>query len=62
MDRCSAFPLQIYFDFSGYSDMAIGLARMLGFGLPVNFNAPISRRWPARVLAALAHDLIALPA
>jgi alginate O-acetyltransferase complex protein AlgI len=35
-----AFPLQIYFDFSGYSDMAIGLGLMLGFSLPLNFNAP----------------------
>src|SRR5581483_7927965 len=35
-----AFPFQIYFDFSGYSDMAIGLALMLGFTLPVNFNTP----------------------
>lgn len=35
-----AFTLQIYFDFSGYSDMAIGLALMFGFVLPVNFNIP----------------------
>ncbi len=35
-----AFALQIYFDFSGYSDMAIGLARMFGFRLPFNFAAP----------------------
>jgi alginate O-acetyltransferase complex protein AlgI len=34
------FAGQIYFDFSGYSDMAIGLGRMLGFELPQNFNAP----------------------
>ncbi len=34
------FTLQIYFDFSGYSDMAIGLGRMFGFELPVNFNYP----------------------
>lgn len=34
------FALQIYFDFSGYSDMAIGLGRMLGFHFPENFNAP----------------------
>lgn len=33
-------PLQIYFDFSGYSDMAIGLGRMLGFRFPENFNYP----------------------
>ncbi|MCB9832955.1 MAG: MBOAT family protein [Planctomycetes bacterium] len=36
----SAFSLQIYFDFSGYSDMAIGLARMLGYRLPENFRLP----------------------
>lgn len=34
------FTLQIYFDFSGYSDMAIGLSRMLGFRLNENFNMP----------------------
>lgn len=35
-----AFSLQIYFDFSGYTDMAIGLARMFGIRFPQNFNAP----------------------
>ncbi|HYX03627.1 MAG TPA: MBOAT family protein [Reyranella sp.] len=35
-----AYTLQIYFDFSGYSDMAIGLGRMLGFPFPENFNQP----------------------
>ncbi|MGL6008614.1 MAG: MBOAT family O-acyltransferase [Culicoidibacterales bacterium] len=35
-----AFGLQIYFDFSGYSDMAIGLGRMLGFEFLENFNFP----------------------
>ena len=35
-----AYTFQIYFDFSGYSDMAIGLARMVGINLPINFNAP----------------------
>jgi D-alanyl-lipoteichoic acid acyltransferase DltB (MBOAT superfamily) len=35
-----AYTFQIYFDFSGYSDMAIGLGRMLGINLPLNFNAP----------------------
>lgn len=35
-----AFTFQIYFDFSGYSDMAIGLALMFGFVLPENFNVP----------------------
>lgn len=34
------YTLQIYFDFSGYSDMAIGIARMLGLDLPINFNSP----------------------
>jgi alginate O-acetyltransferase complex protein AlgI len=38
------FTLQIYFDFSGYSDMAIGLGRMLGFRFPENFDAPYSAR------------------
>jgi len=48
-----AFTFQIYFDFSGYTDMAIGLGRMFGFVLPENFNMPYSsqsasefwRRW-----------------
>ncbi len=35
-----AFTLQIYFDFSGYSDMAVGLGRMLGFEFPRNFDYP----------------------
>ncbi|MGL4373543.1 MAG: MBOAT family O-acyltransferase [Turicibacter sp.] len=35
-----AFALQIYFDFSGYSLMAIGLGKMLGFNFPQNFNYP----------------------
>ncbi|WP_199441077.1 MBOAT family O-acyltransferase [Umezawaea beigongshangensis] len=47
------YTLQLYFDFSGYSDMAIGLGRMLGFRLPENFARPYSsvtitdfwRRW-----------------
>lgn len=48
-----AYTLQLYFDFSGYSDMAIGLGRMFGFRFPENFNYPYSagsiqdfwRRW-----------------
>lgn len=48
-----AYTLQIYFDFSGYSDMALGLARMFGFRFPRNFNHPYTatsitdfwRRW-----------------
>ena len=36
----ACYTLQIYFDFSGYSDMAIGLGRMLGFTFPENFNYP----------------------
>ena len=35
-----AYSLQIYFDFSGYSDMAIGLGKMFGFHFPKNFNFP----------------------
>lgn len=35
-----AYTFQIYFDFSGYSDMAIGLGRMMGFRFPENFNNP----------------------
>ncbi len=36
----SAFALQLYFDFSGYSEMAVGLGLLFGFRLPVNFNIP----------------------
>lgn len=39
-----AFAFQIYFDFSGYSDMAIGLGRMFGFSFPENFNYPYISR------------------
>ena len=35
------FTLQIYFDFSGYTDMALGLARLCGIKLPPNFNSPL---------------------
>lgn len=35
-----SFTIQIYFDFSGYSDMAIGLGKMFGFQFPENFNYP----------------------
>jgi alginate O-acetyltransferase complex protein AlgI len=38
------FTLQIYFDFSGYCDMALGLARFFGIKLPVNFNSPLKAR------------------
>lgn len=48
-----AFAFQIYFDFSGYSDMAVGLGRMFGFSFPRNFHYPYTsknisefwRRW-----------------
>ena len=48
-----SFTFQIYFDFSGYSDMAVGLGKMLGFNFPQNFNYPYTsksisefwRRW-----------------
>ena len=36
----TAYALQIYFDFSGYSDMAIGLSKMFCLRLPINFNSP----------------------
>jgi D-alanyl-lipoteichoic acid acyltransferase DltB (MBOAT superfamily) len=35
-----AYTFQLYFDFSGYSDMAIGLSRMMGVNLPLNFASP----------------------
>lgn len=39
-----AYTFQIYFDFSGYSDMAIGAARIFGIKLPTNFNSPLKAR------------------
>jgi alginate O-acetyltransferase complex protein AlgI len=39
-----SYSIQIYFDFSGYSDMAIGVARVFGIVLPVNFNLPYMSR------------------
>ncbi len=39
-----SYAIQIYFDFSGYSDMAIGLGTMLGFKFPENFNYPYISR------------------
>ena len=39
-----AYTFQIYFDFSGYSDMAVGLGRMMGFQFPENFNSPYVAR------------------
>ncbi|MCL2633415.1 MAG: MBOAT family protein [Oscillospiraceae bacterium] len=39
-----AFTFQIYFDFSGYSDMAIGLGKILGFNFPENFDYPYTSR------------------
>jgi alginate O-acetyltransferase complex protein AlgI len=36
-----AYTFQIYFDFSGYTDMALGLARIFGIRLPMNFNSPL---------------------
>lgn len=63
-----AFTLQIYYDFSGYSDMAIGLGKMLGFTFPENFNYPyISksvtefwRRWHIS-LSSWFRDYIYIP-
>ena len=40
----AAYAIQIYFDFSGYSDMAIGLGAMFGFNIPENFNYPYVSR------------------
>jgi alginate O-acetyltransferase complex protein AlgI len=64
----ASFTLQIYFDFSGYSDMAIGLARMLGIRLKENFNAPYIaqsmtefwRRWHIS-LTSWIRDYLYLP-
>lgn len=39
-----AYAFQLYFDFSGYSDMAVGLSKMFGVNLPYNFNSPYKSR------------------
>ena len=62
------FFLQIYYDFSGYSDMAIGLGRILGFHFPENFRYPYCsrsvtefwRRWHM-TLGALFRDYVYIP-
>jgi alginate O-acetyltransferase complex protein AlgI len=62
------FALQIYYDFSGYSDMAIGLGRIFGFSIPENFNYPyISgsitefwRRWHM-TLGGFFRDYVYIP-
>ncbi|MGE4481859.1 MBOAT family O-acyltransferase [Acidocella sp.] len=63
-----AYGLQIYFDFSGYSDMAIGLARMFGISFPVNFRSPYQardisdfwRRWNI-TLSGFLRDYLYIP-
>ncbi len=63
-----AYTLQLYFDFSGYSDMAIGLARMFGLRLPLNFNSPYKatsiidfwRRWHI-TLSRFLRDYLYIP-
>ena len=63
-----AFTFQIYFDFSGYSDMAIGLGRMLGFKYPKSFDLPYTsksvsdfwRRWHI-TLGAWFRDYVYIP-
>ena len=62
------YALQIYFDFSGYSDMAVGLALMLGLRIPLNFNAPYRatsirdfwRRWHM-TLSRFLRDYVYVP-
>ncbi|WP_158303931.1 MBOAT family O-acyltransferase [Paramagnetospirillum magneticum] len=63
-----AYTVQIYFDFSGYSDMAIGMARMMGFRFPENFNRPYTatsvtdfwRRWHM-TLSRWMHEYLYVP-
>ncbi len=63
-----AYALQIYFDFSGYSDMAIGLARMMNIRFPMNFDSPYQsrditafwRRWHI-TLGGFLRDYVYIP-
>ena len=57
-----AYAAQIYCDFSGYTDIAIGLALLMGFVFPQNFHSPYRATGLPRLLAPLAHDAVALPA
>ena len=62
------YAMQIYFDFSGYSDMAVGLGLMLGFRMPQNFNSPYRsvsitdfwRRWHI-TLSSWLRDYLYIP-
>lgn len=62
------YTFQIYFDFSGYSDMAIGLGRMFGVKIPINFNSPYKslsiiefwRRWHI-TLSRFLRDYLYIP-
>jgi D-alanyl-lipoteichoic acid acyltransferase DltB (MBOAT superfamily) len=63
-----AYTMQLYFDFSGYSDMAIGLSRLFGVRLPLNFNSPYQaadigafwRRWHM-TLSRFLRDYLYVP-
>jgi D-alanyl-lipoteichoic acid acyltransferase DltB (MBOAT superfamily) len=62
------YTLQLYFDFSGYSDMAIGLSKMFGIDIPLNFNSPYRstnivefwRRWHM-TLSKFLRDYLYIP-
>lgn len=63
-----AYTFQLYFDFSGYSDMAIGISKMFGVNLPINFNSPYKahniiefwRRWHM-TLSQFLRDYLYIP-
>lgn len=63
-----AYSFQLYFDFSGYSDMAVGLARLFGITMPVNFHSPYKatgiidfwRRWHM-TLSRFMRDYLYIP-
>jgi D-alanyl-lipoteichoic acid acyltransferase DltB (MBOAT superfamily) len=68
----ACYTLQLYFDFSGYSDMALGLARMFGIKLPPNFHSPLRaasiieywRRWHMTLqqfIVAYMHQPLVVP-
>lgn len=63
-----AYSLQLYFDFSGYTDMAIGISKMINIDLPINFNSPYKspniiefwRRWHM-TLSQFLRDYLYIP-
>ena len=55
---CLAFTMQVFFDFSGYTDIARGCAKLLGFEFPLNFARPFLGQKSTRLLAKVAYHTL----